>query len=72
MNALCNFVHVCRRCREEIFTAPAESYGFGWLVASWKDPALMPLLTWRADGGLLPEWLTADGRRATEPPDGVL
>ncbi|HMG63755.1 MAG TPA: hypothetical protein VK599_12465 [Streptosporangiaceae bacterium] len=43
----------------------------GLTVRSHLDPALVPVLTRREDGTLLPEWLTADGKRTVEPPEGV-
>jgi hypothetical protein len=43
----------------------------GLTVRRHLDPALVPVKTRREDGSWLAEWLTGDGKRVTERPEGA-
>ncbi len=44
----------------------------GYTVRSWQDPALIPVMMFSTPGGGgVTYWLTGDGQRTTEAPEGV-
>lgn len=43
-NRLSNLLHVCLPCHEWIESNREQARGKGWLVASWNDPADVPVM----------------------------
>jgi hypothetical protein len=63
-------------CRKRAGDRDPVMEAAGWFIRAGNDPRYVPVMRVRpdgtlprtADGGLVPEWLTGDGRRTTEPP----
>jgi hypothetical protein len=49
----------------------ASDEASGYTVRSYRDPALVPVQRYAEGGGLVREWLTDDGRRVKEAPEGA-
>lgn len=65
-----NLAALCHPChnlgKHAVHLNPAAAYAAGWLVASWDDPALVPVQVAGALGLL---WLDPAGGYAHNPPE---
>lgn len=61
-DSMANLVAVCWSCHFSIHQSPAQATAWGFMVASWDDPAKVPILrhrkTWQQPG---------DGWRPAQP-----